>query len=157
MIWLGTWYMLTDFLTDSSKPVLWISHCSSPESQKYLEKYNLLHKPWKSLVFQVHLSCLPLQGLKVVLSGSGIWPKYSVGFGNMHYILTRKGIFNYCLTKAAGFAKVWAEGAGFFFLYIGNSANHTFEQQILINQGHIKLCLLSNQTIECALLISFVL
>ena len=115
MIWLGTWYMLTDFLTDSSKPVPWISHCSSSESQKYLEKYKLLHKPWKSLVFQVHLSCLPLQGLKVVFSGSGIWPKYSVGFGKMHYILTRKGIFNYCLTKAAGFAKVWAEGAGFFF------------------------------------------
>ena len=63
----------------------------------------------------------------------------------------------YCLTKAAGFAKVWAQGAGFFFLYIGNSANRTFEQQILINQEHIKQCLLSNRTIECALLISLVL
>ena len=146
MIWPRTWYMLTDFLTDTPKPVLvpWIFHCSSPESQKYLEKYNLLHTPWKSLVFQLRLSCLPLQGLKAVFLGSGIWPKYSVRFGKMQDILTRKGILLF--NPGSRIRQSLGTGCGIFFLYIGNSANHTFEQQILINQARCTSSGVSFQT-----------
>ena len=69
-------------------------------------------------------------------------------------ILTRKGIL--LLNQGSRIRQSLGTVRVFFLLYIGNSANHTFEQQILINQVHIKQCLLSNQTIECALLISFV-
>ena len=45
----------------------------------------------------------------------------------------------------------------FFGLNVGKSGNHnqSFERQMRINEAHVKCCVLSNQTIVCALLVFY--
>ena len=44
-----------------------------------------------------------------------------------------------------------------FYMHVGNLGNHLFKWQMWINQVCAKCCLLSNQTIGCALLVRFIL
>ena len=43
----------------------------------------------------------------------------------------------------------------FFCLNVGKWENHTFERQMRIGKTNAKCCLLSNQTVECALLVFY--
>lgn len=61
------------------------------------------------------------------------------------------GVRDLTAPREAELPKIWAWGAGFFRLYVGNSGNrHDLNER---PSSQSRWCRFSNQTIECALLI----